>query len=535
MGIVLLGLCLAGPPALAQTRRKAATAQTNKKKTTSRTAAGKNARRAEEPRRRRGTTAELSKRRRGGEGGDQTAKRDRKTKNELGAAPNRRRLSSADLAKSKAELEQEKRENERRAREANRILAQTRARKEASLGQLNALKEKITVQQTVIKTISSEVNYLDHDVHRTEENVGDLRLDLADLKAEYARTVYEASKSARATDKLMFLFAAESFNQFAMRLRYLRQYTAARRQQAAQIAATQQRLEEQLHSLTRKRQTKQQLLGAQLAENQSLLSLKTEQDEVVQQLSQQEEQLKREVAERQAAVSRLDALIAQKVREEIARAAREARLAEARRVAAARREAAARANAERRTSEATREEVRAAEKAEKEAAEAEEEAAATETTAADRRATRLALTPEATALAASFAGNKGRLPWPVARGFVSQHFGRHPHPVLKHVVVENRGIDIQTGEGEMARAIFDGKVLTVTSVPGMNTIVMVQHGDFFTVYAKLRDVKVSAGQRVRVNDPIGRVFTSPEGTTELQFQIWRNSRDLNPEAWLGRR
>ncbi len=433
----------------------------------------------------------------------------------------------AELAKSKAQLEREKRENERRAQEANRILAQTRQRKQASLGQLNALQEKIQVQQGVIGTIASEVKYLDRDVRHTEEHVGELRLDLAALKQEYGRMIYAASKSVNATDKLLFLFAAESFNQFAMRLRYLRQYAEVRRRQASEIAATQQSLQQQLAGLTHKRQSKQQLLGAEVAEKTSLVSLKTEQDQVVRQLSQQETQLQREVAERQQAVARLDALIAEKVRAEIARAARAARRAEARRTAAARGTSNA---AERRTSEATGE-TRASD-ADDDVPTDEEPV---ETATSSRSSGRMALTPEATRLSASFAGNRGRLPWPVSRGFVAERFGRHRHPVLKNVTVENHGIDIQTADGEAARAVFAGRVLAVTPVPGMNTIVMIQHGEFFTVYAKLHNVRVRAGQTVDVRETLGTVFTAPDGTTELQFQLWKNAKDLNPETWLGRR
>ena len=155
--------------------------------------------------------------------------------------------------------------------------------------------------------------------------------------------------------------------------------------------------------------------------------------------------------------------------------------------------------------------------------------------AADRRAVRVALTPETAVLSSSFSGNRGRLPWPVGRGFISQRFGRHPHPVLKNVTVENRGIDIQTGAGEPVRACFDGKVLTIANIAGMNTIVMIQHGDFFTVYAKLRGVSVHEGQRVSAREVIGTVATDSEGTSEVQFQVWHNSANLNPETWLGHR
>ena len=282
----------------------------------------------------------------------------------------------------------------------------------------------------------------------------------------------------------MFLFASESFNQLVMRLRYLQQYSEARQKQVEQINKVQAALTGQLNILESKRRQKQGLLGKQLAESQNLQTLKVQQDSVINRLSKQESELKQEVAQRQQAVRKLDKLIADIVREEIARAARAAR-------------------------EAGK--------------------------ASSGSSSKMTLTPEAALISSSFAGNRGRLAWPVERGFISQKFGRHNHPVLKGVVVENRGVDIQTSQGATARAIFEGKVLTVASVPGMNNIVMIQHGEYFTVYAKLRSVNVSVGQDVSMKDVIGTVYTDSDGTTELQFQIWKNSDNMNPESWLIRK
>ncbi|WP_347159759.1 murein hydrolase activator EnvC family protein [Pontibacter chitinilyticus] len=383
--------------------------------------------------------------------------------------------------KSKAQLQREKKENLNRIKEANRVLQQTKAQKQASIGQLNAIQEKITVQKGVITNISKEIHYIQSDVQETEGVVNALQNDLEQLKKEYAAMVYAASKTANSYNKLMFLFASDSFNQLVMRLRYLQQYSEARKKQVAQINKVQKVLTGQLDLLESKKQQKQNLLGKQLVENKNLTTLKTQQDSVISRLSKQEESLKREVAERQQSVKKLDKLIADIVREEIARAAREARAAGK---------------------------------------------------ASSSSSGKVTLTPETALISSSFAGNKGHLSWPVERGFISQGFGRHNHPVLKGVVVENRGIDIQTTQGSAARAIFEGKVLTVASVPGMNNIVMVQHGEYFTVYAKLKSVSVSPGQTVKLKDVIGTVYTDQDGTTELQFQIWKNSTNLNPSTWL---
>jgi murein hydrolase activator len=388
--------------------------------------------------------------------------------------------ADAQKQKSKAQLEREKKENLNRIREANRILKQTKAQKEASIGQLNAIKEKITVQKGVITNISREINYIESDVQETEGIVGSLQADLEKLKAEYADMIYAASKSSSNYNKLMFLFAAESFNQLVMRMRYLNQYSEARQKQVEQINKVQAVLTGQLTILEQKKREKKNLLTIQLTETKNLQNLKSQQDSVISRLGKQEQNLQREVAQRQQAVKKLDNLIADIVREEIARAARAAR------------------------------------------------AAGNKTSGSNK----VTLTPETALISSSFAGNKGRLAWPVERGFISERFGRHNHPVLKGVVVENRGIDIQTSQGATARAIFEGKVVTVASVPGMNNIVMVQHGEYFTVYAKLKTVSVQTGETVKLKQSIGTVYTDSDGTSELQFQVWKNSETLNPQSWI---
>ena len=436
--------------------------------------------------------------------------------------------------KSKDQLERERLTNLRQMERATQALGQTQAKKKVSLGQLHVISEKLTQKKQVIQGISTQLQGIETNVHQTVRQVVQTQQTLAQLKAEYGRLLYTASKTANGFNRLMFLFAAESFNQFMLRLRYIRQYTEERQRQAARIMGTQYRLHEQLTGLTRQQQRKSSLLNNQLSENRNLLSLKYKQDEMVQQLSQQEQGLRQEVEARRQAVNQLDNLIAVRVREEIARAARAARLAARRETALAVAREARRAAARR--SPTTREGDAAPAEARSDDPTAAPESDAPETAAeaaADRRAVRIALTPETALASSSFAGNRGHLPWPVSRGFISQRFGRHPHPVLRNVTVENRGIDIQTEAGEAVRTCFDGKVLTIANIAGMNTIVMIQHGDFFTVYAKLRSVSVQEGQRVSARDVIGTVATDGEGTSEVQFQVWHNSANLNPESWLG--
>ncbi|MDO7887511.1 murein hydrolase activator EnvC family protein, partial [Hymenobacter cheonanensis] len=238
--------------------------------------------------------------------------------------------------KSKEQLERERQANLSRIAEAGKVLTQTTQKKQATLGQLNVIKEKLTVKQGQIQHISTQLQGIETNVHQTVKQVLSTQEQLARLKEEYGHLMYAASKTSSGFNQLMFLFASESFNQFVVRLRYVRQYTEERQKQALRIVGAQQQLSHELDGLTQQRQRQKSLLTTQLVENRNLLGLKTEQDEVVQQLSQQEQGLRQELAQRQQAVARLDDLIAQRVREEIARAAHAARLA----AAAARRRAA---------------------------------------------------------------------------------------------------------------------------------------------------------------------------------------------------
>ncbi len=153
---------------------------------------------------------------------------------------------------------------------------------------------------------------------------------------------------------------------------------------------------------------------------------------------------------------------------------------------------------------------------------------------AGKSSTKMTLTPETAKLSSSFEGNKNKLPWPVDNGFVSGKFGKHAHPVLKNIIVENQGVDIQTEKAANVRAVFDGKVSTVAFVPGMNTVVIVQHGDYFTLYARLKNINanIKKGYTVKAKELIGEVFTDNNDNTEVHFEVWKNFDKLNPEKWL---
>jgi murein hydrolase activator len=402
--------------------------------------------------------------------------------------------------KSKQQLEKEKKENLKRIEEANRILNETKDKKTATIGKLTVIKQKMETTTRIIRNVSDEITILDSETQEATSLIEALEQDLETMKAEYAKMAYSAQKTGNSIDKLAFLFSAKSFNQLVMRMKYFEQYNDMRKRQIKAMEHVDKVLQKERANLQTKRVQKSNLLDYQVKESTNLTVMKTEHDHMVVELSEKEQEIKRDLDEKKQAVVKLDKLIADIVRKEIEKAVAEARKKAAE--DAARRKSLAKTAKE-------REEI---DKETKNAVFHE--------------------TPESKLISSTFQASKLHLPWPTRHGFVSQGFGRRPHPVLKGVMVENLGIDIQTNADEDVRCVFDGKVSAVASVPGMGTVVMMQHGNYYTVYARLKNVVVSTGDKLKAKESIGQVSEDKDDVYQLQFQIWRGSEKLNPEEWL---
>lgn len=438
--------------------------------------------------------------------------------------------------RSRQVLEKEKKQNLEKMNQIRTILKQTASEKQAGLGQLKALNQQIQIQSKQIGLLSKDLQLTESEITELRQASSSLTQDLDKLKDEYSSMIYAADKRRQQVNPLGFLFAAENFNQLVARYRYLRQYSNARQSQVRQMNNVKSMLQAKQQATQRKRQEQKSTIGVKLNEGKKLEALKEEKNGVVRELSQKETELQTELTESRRAINRLESMITRIIaREAKERAEREAR----ERAARIERERIARLEAARKAAERKRaqEAIAAAEKVGEKPAPAdvakaekppEPEPAAEKPD--ERRNNNL--NDEESKLASSFTASRAHLPWPVTKGFISDHFGRKPHPVLRGIFVENQGVDIQTNAGEGVRTVYDGIVQDVTSMPGMNTVVAIQHGDYFTVYAKLKSVSVRIGQRVKARESIGTVATDKNGVSEIQFQIWKEFTKLNPESWL---
>lgn len=373
--------------------------------------------------------------------------------------------------KTKAQLQKEKQQNLQKIKEVEKILSETTTKKKNSVGELTALNQRIREQEKLIHSIKSEIDLLEGDIDENNEFIRALEDDLKKLKEEYSAMLFAAQKANNSATRLAFLFSAESFEQFTMRIRYMRQYSEKRKVQATAITAVQVELSGQVKQIEVKKSEKSSLLKEELSENTNLTGLKKKQNVLVKSLEKQEKSLKRDLEETKKALVVLDKKINEIIKEEIERAAREAKTK-----------------------------------------------SSTTTTAS-------------AALSSSFEENKNKFPWPV-QGFVSLGFGRQKHPLLKGIYIDNNGVNIQTSENEKVKSIFEGEVRAVAFIPPLGNSVIITHGEYFTVYSGLKEVFVKRGQKVTRSQEIGQVLSNSEGISELRFQIRKNTTALDPQLWL---
>ena len=441
----------------------------------------------------------------------------------------------------KTQLEQQKNDNLVKIKELNSIISKTSKKKKVSIGKLNVLKEQIVVQKKQINILNENQNLLASEAKILTQESDKLAVKLERLKKAYAKMLYEAEKVSTVNNKLSFLLLSSDLGEFFRRFDFLKQYTTNRKGQAKKIFETRQDLMTKKQQVIFKKNEEKKVLVVKEKEKVKLEVMKTKEAKVVTVLTQQEKKLKIELERKKLAIRKLDNLIAGIVQREIQKSMeRERRL---------------RMAAQAKKLEVNKPELpkpkleeglvkkyeKPADKVEEVSKPESKKEIAKEKPVAKEAVTEPVLekntyymNADEAKLAVSFAALRGRMPFPVPSGFISDHFGVHKHPILKGVMINNNGIDIQTSAGSAVHTVYDGIVQSVVNIPGINTVVAIQHGDYFTVYSKLDNVSVSTGQRVRTGQRIGTVASDEDGTAEINFQVWKNTVRQNPESWLKR-
>lgn len=384
----------------------------------------------------------------------------------------------------KAQLEKERQANLQKIEELNSILADTKQKKDVSLGKLNELKRKVALKRKEILNLNKKERLLSDESYRLQLERNALERRLERLKHGYSVMLYESQKTSSMYNKVAFLLLSHSFSDFMKRADFLRHFSDNRKKHAIKIEETQVELAKKQEAVNQKKQELKEVLVETKKQNVGLQSLRNSQARVFSELSKQEKNLRSEVAKRKEANKRLDNMIARLVRDEINKSIQR------------------------------------------------NGGKAPDVKYDPNMGKQYIMNAEEAKLAKDFAALKGKMPFPVAKGFIADEYGVHPHPVLRGVMMNNNGIDIQTSPGAQVFSVFKGIVQSVVSIPGVNMVVAIQHGDYFTVYSKLKSVSVKKGDKVGTSDLIGTAGTEEDGTGQINFQVWKNTDHQNPESWL---
>jgi len=419
----------------------------------------------------------------------------------------------------KKDLELKKKKINDEISEINSMLNETKANKKSSIGELVNINLKLEKRQDLINTISAQLRELNAEIKQNDLQVGRLKASLEKLKSEYARMIVISQRNQDSYSALMYIFSSDNFNQAYARLKYMQQYSEFRKKQAAEIINTQTLLLAKLNELKEQRREKHILLGNEEEEKITLSSEKSEKEQVLTELQKKEKELKAELEKKKQDAIQLQLAIKRLIEAEIKRKAEEAAAKSEAIVAAAKK---------------AREEKSKEEKKRKTKSNIEKNEAVVVLKPEKNEGPSIPeLNEEAEALSADFSNNRGKLPWPVAKGIICEGYGEHEHPAIKGFMMFNNGVEICSNKGTQARAVFEGEVTGIAVSPTGGKLVIIRHGEYLSVYSNLGDVTVKTGQKVNVKQPIGTVmYNEDEGKTSMNLQIWKGQKTMDPSGWL---
>ncbi len=397
---------------------------------------------------------------------------------------------------TRKELEKQRKQTEEQIALTKKILKETKSKKQQSLKEITTLTRLIEAREALLNTINTEIEFVGRDVEQKKDQVDSLNSQIDQEKKNYARAIVQSYKNKKVYNNALYLFAAKSFNQWVLRYRFSKYLSEAQQKYLIRINNNKLMLEGRLKELIGLKQSKEILAKNKELEKRELETDKKEKNKVVVALTGKEAELKAKLEKQKKAKENLNAQINAIIAKEL----QKAREQQAKKVA-------------------------------KTSGQKSEGTAKTGKTESKTPS----ITPEVKQLSDNFASNKGKLPWPVEKGFISERFGTHAHEKLDQVTIQNNGVDIQTNAGSTARCIHKGTVTAIIFIPGMGNAVIVNHGEYFTVYSKLKDVSVTQGQSLSLKQTIGTIAEDEDGSTEIHFELWYNQDKQNPEIWLARK
>ena len=381
------------------------------------------------------------------------------------------------MAQTKDELEAQREDLQREIRQINDLLIKTKTNEKSALSQIADLDKQISVRTKLINTYDKELNLLSNDIAQNQRKFNSLLKSLEVLKADYAKMILKAYKNKTAENRMLFLLSAKDFTQAYNRLKYMQQYTDYRKHQGLEIVKQSIILKQFNDTLKVKKGEKKVLLTEAQKEQDRIKNEREDRKVLANKIKKQGRKYLADIRKKQKEENALNLKIENLIKEAISK-----------------------------------------------------------TNVKGDKGSKLAefrLTPEAKALAAEFVSNQGKLPWPIEKGLIVLGYGTQPHPVVKSATIQSNGIRIATEKGSKARAVFNGVVLAVQVIPGGQKAVLIQHGNYISVYKNLDQVLVEKGEKVTTKQAIGVIHTDNlSGQTILAFVLFKEVKTIDPELWI---
>ena len=386
-------------------------------------------------------------------------------------------------SKKQKELEEQRQSLLQEIKQINSLLFKTSREKKSVLTQVEDLNQRIRTTENLIKITNRQANLLTREINDNLSKIDNLRSELTELKEDYAAMIQKSYKSKSEQSRVMFLLSSEGFLQAYKRIQYMKQYTKYRKEQGEAIKEKTELLKVLNKDLLVQNEKKKALIAENKKIKLQLSKERKNQEGLIASLKQEEGTFASQIRTKQRKANALDKEIDKLIAEAIA---------------------------------------------------ASNKASGTKTTSTTKKSSSFVMNAEAKALAANFTSNKGKLPWPINKGgIVVERYGRHRHPQFPNVEIYNSGVRLATENGAKARAVFNGTVLNIQKTKGANVTVMVQHGNYISVYNNLTKVQVTKGDKVSTKQELGTIYTNPvSGKTTFKFVIFQNTKRLNPADWV---
>ncbi|HSD13217.1 MAG TPA: peptidoglycan DD-metalloendopeptidase family protein [Flavobacterium sp.] len=386
------------------------------------------------------------------------------------------------------QLEERKAQLQKEIQEVQIRLQEEKKKEKNILGQIAQQNKKIQLSQKLINTTSKQKRMLSDDIYLKQLEINKLNRELKDLKTDYANMIVKSYKSRSEQSRYMFLLSSQNFLQAYKRMQYMKQYASFRKMQGEEIKIKTNQLSQATEVLEVKKKEKEKVIKESEQEKKEYEKDKAEQQRLAQIVQKDKKKYAAEIKKMQAETRKIDKQIQKMIREAIAAANKKA------------------------------------------AASGKTIVNKSSSGAADPA--KFVLTTEGKELADNFKASRGKLPWPVQKGYVSLGYGDQPYPGYPDLTVHNSGVEITTESGSNARAVFAGEVLRVQIISGKNIAVYIQHGDYITVYLNLSSVSVSTGDKVSAKQNIGKIHTNSAGKCVMKFMVTQNTTTLNPQSWI---